>query len=424
MPLTLPFALDEQLTLRAVQSDADAEKVIAINDEIHDSEAGDIVRRWLLEGHPNTSRGDWLFIEDETKGQAAATLSLIPMTWCYGGQPLPVAELGFVATRPDYRGRGLQRALSDVFDRMALDRGYALAAIEGIPGFYGQFGYEYAVPLLGGFDLTYEQVPVVEVDEAGYATRRARPEDVPALQLLYDASIAGLDLAASRDRELWTYQLAVPEEITFYASTTVIERAGRVVGYVRWTDDDWTDRLRILELAVDDGPGALERVVVALNFARERGRCADKRGLKLQLPACHPALAVARHLGGADTGYYGWQMKVLDPVRYMRAIGPALEGRLARSVLAGHSGALVFDFYRSRLVLRFEVGRLVEAKSTLNEEPADARMSLKQATQLWLGWRGREALEAWHPDFWTREQARHLLDVLFPKARAYIYMPY
>jgi hypothetical protein len=51
-------------------------------------------------------------------------------------------------------------------------------------------------------------------------------------------------------------------------------------------------------------------------------------------------------------------------------------------------------------------------------------MSLKQATQLWLGWRGREAMEAWYPDFWTREHARHLLDVLFPKARAYIYMPY
>jgi hypothetical protein len=346
------------------------------------------------------------------------------MTWCYGGQPLPVAELGFVATRPDYRRRGLQRALSDAFDRMALDRGYALAAIEGIPGFYGQFGYEYAVPLLGGFSLAYEQVPDLDGGKTGYVTRRATTQDVPALQLLYDASIACLGLAALRDGELWRYQLAVPEGITFYASTTVIERASRVVGYVRWTDDDWTDRLRILELAVEEGPDARERIMVALRFACERGRSADKRGLKLNLPACHPATSVARYLGGVDTGYYGWQMRVLDPVGCVQAIRPALERRLASSVLAGYSGALVFDFFRSRLVLRFELGRLVEADAISDEEQSDARMSLKQATQLWLGWRGREALEAWYPDFSTREQARHLLDVLFPKARAYIYMPY
>jgi hypothetical protein len=51
-------------------------------------------------------------------------------------------------------------------------------------------------------------------------------------------------------------------------------------------------------------------------------------------------------------------------------------------------------------------------------------MSLNQATQLWLGWRGREALEDWYPDFSTKEPSRLLLDVLFPKAWAYIYMPY
>jgi hypothetical protein len=55
---------------------------------------------------------------------------------------------------------------------------------------------------------------------------------------------------------------------------------------------------------------------------------------------------------------------------------------------------------------------------------ADVRATFKQATQLWLGWRGREALEEWYPDFWSRDGARHLLDVLFPETRAYIYTPY
>jgi predicted N-acetyltransferase YhbS len=433
--LTLPQSLGDGLVLRAVESDGDAEKVIAINTEMHGAEVGGILRHWLFEGHPTMARGDWLFVDDERSDQAAATLSLMPVTWRYGGHPLPVAEMGFVATRPGYRRRGLQRVLAEAFDQMALSRHYALAAIEGIPGFYGQFGYEYAVPLVGGCDLEFEQIPegsgpaTVEgkLDGLQYVTRRATPADAGLLQAFYDASIAELDVAGLRDASLWAHQLAVPQEITFYGTTTMLEESGRVVGYVRWNDDEWSERLRVLELAVEAGPRARERILAALRFARDRGQSRDKSGLRLQLPAEHPAVTVARYLGGADRGYYGWQMKVLEPVAFMWGIKPALETRLARSLWTDYSGALVFNLYRSWLVLRFEDGRLVEVSrlaGAAGDLQADARMQLKQAAQLWLGWRGRDALERWYPDFRTRDGARHLLDVLFPQARAYIFIPY
>lgn len=416
-----PRSLGDGLTLRAVETDADAAKVIAINAEVHGE--GDIVRHWLMEGHPVIFREGWLYVEDQATGQAVATLCLIPMTWRYGNQPLPVAELGFVSTLPGYRGRGLQRVLSDAFDQLALERGYALAAIEGIPGFYGQFGYEYAVPLNSAFDLDFDQVPDGPAP-SGHVVRPATLADVPALQGLYDTSIAPLDVAALRDAALWRHQLAAPQEITFYARTSVIECGGRAVGYLRWGDDGWSDRLLVSELAVDNGPGVRERMLVALRFARDQGQARDKSGIRLRLPADHSAVTVARYLGAADRRHYGWQMRVLDPVGLMRAIGPALEARLAGSLLAGYSGSLVFNLYRSRLALRFEEGRLVEVSLPAGEVQADAGMGLKQATQLWLGWRDREALEEWYPDFWSRDAARHVLDVLFPRARAHIYMPY
>lgn len=432
MTPTLPDILDDHLILRAVQTDADAEKVIELNAQVHGADEGEIVRYWLYHGHPAMQREDWLFIEDESTGQAAATLSLMATTWSYGTHPLPVAELGFVATNPDYRRRGLQRALSDAFDELARERGYTLAAIEGIPGFYGQFGYEYAIPLVGGFNLDFEHVPegpsLRETDGTheggGFRFRRAIPIDVPSLQRLYDISIADLDIAAVRDRALWTYQISAPENIVFYPPTTTMEQAHQIVGYMRWTDDDWTDRLRILELAVVGGPGARERFLMALRFARDRGLDAGKRGLTLQLPANHPVVGFARYLGPLNGGNYGWQMKVLDTLSFMQAIRPALEARLSGSLLAEYSGALVFELYRSRLELRFEDGSLIDVTAPERLDDADARMSLNQATQLWLGWRGREALEDWYPDFSTKEPSRLLLDVLFPKAWAYIYMPY
>jgi hypothetical protein len=115
---------------------------------------------------------------------------------------------------------------------------------------------------------------------------------------------------------------------------------------------------------------------------------------------------------------------VLDPVGFMQLIGSALERRLEASLLAETSASLVFDLYRSRLRLRFKRGELIEIDQTGDNVEADAGMTLKQATQLWLGWRGRQELEAWYPDFWTREHARQWIDVLFPEARACIYMPY
>jgi predicted N-acetyltransferase YhbS len=426
MPSHLPQLLASGLVLRVVESDADAEQVISLNAQIHGAEVGDILRHWMFVGHPTLSRGDWLFVEDPSVGQAVATLSFMPLKWIYGCQTLPVAELGFVATSPDYRRRGLQRALSNAFDQMALDRGFTLAAIEGIPGFYGQFGYEYAIPLVGGYHLEYEQV--VDAPKAiDTVIRRATPADIIALQSLYESSIARLDLAAPRSFELWMHQVTVPQHRAMSGTTTVMEQNGRVVGYVRWSDDDWTDRLRILELAVDDGPGVRERIMMALRFARQRGEAADKRGLTLQLPESHPAVEVARYLGAIDGGHYGWQMKVLNPAAFLHEIKPALETRLDGSVLAGYSGALVFDLYRSCLALRFEAGELLQVNAVTDDAhsvQADARMSLKQATQLWLGWRCRKAMERWYPDVWSRVEAQHLLDVLFPKAQAYIYMPY
>jgi len=423
--MLLPMSIQGGLVLRAVQTDAEAERVAAINGHMHGQDAGDIVQYWLFHGHPTMPRNDWLFVEDESTREVAATLCLMATTWCYGGKSLPVAELGFVGSHPDYRRRGLQRILSDCFDQLALNRGFTLAAIEGIPGFYGQFGYEYAVPLLGGVTLEYDQIPEIEDARPVLSLRPAAPEDELALCALYDASIAGLDLAAQRSPELWHYQLSVPERYTFYPPIEVIEHEGRVVGYFRWSDDEWTDRLRIVELAVNTGPTASACILRALRFALVKGQLVGKRGIALQLPENHPAVECARYLGAINTGYYGWQMKVLDPVRFMSAIGPIMEERLAASLLSGYTGALVFALHgqQRHLALRFQDGRLVNVNTPDGTE-ADARMTAKQATQLWLGWRGREALEDWYPDFSTHTSARHLIDVLFPKSQAYIYMPY
>lgn len=60
---------------------------------------------------------------------------------------MKVAELGCVATLQEYQHQGLQRRLMAEYHERVSEQEYDLCAIEGIPYFYRQFGYEYALPL-------------------------------------------------------------------------------------------------------------------------------------------------------------------------------------------------------------------------------------------------------------------------------------
>ncbi|MBN1318435.1 MAG: GNAT family N-acetyltransferase, partial [Anaerolineales bacterium] len=163
----IPQDIGNGLTIKACESDQDIELIVALNAEMHGENEAKTVQYWLNTGHPQITPEGWLYVQDEKTGLAAATLCLIPLTWRYGPVPLAAAELGFVATRPAFQKQGLQRALSGAFDRIALANGYTLAGIEGIPYFYRQFGYEYAVPMDDGmhncrYTFVLEQIPPAE----------------------------------------------------------------------------------------------------------------------------------------------------------------------------------------------------------------------------------------------------------------------
>ena len=70
------------------------------------------------------------FFAVKHKGRIVACANLIPLEWCLSGIPLKVAELGCVATLPEYRRRGLQRRLMEEYHKRVLKKGYDLSAIE------------------------------------------------------------------------------------------------------------------------------------------------------------------------------------------------------------------------------------------------------------------------------------------------------
>lgn len=423
----IPQELGNDLVLRACASKEHIEKVAALNAEVHGKDEGAAVRRWLLQGHPQLPVEGWLFVEDKSTGEAVATLSLMPLTWRLGKVSLPVAEMGFVASRPAYRRRGLQRALSAAFDRVALANHFTLAAIEGIPFFYRQFGYEYALPLFDSrYTLPLDKIPAGDL--ASLEIRPAELKDLACLMGFYQEATASLSITTERSEAMWRYYLGLPTGIPFRLDLHLLWLDGECVGYVALMPSSWVNRLNIMELAVTDNlpPGATRReaILAALSFAGRQAEAGGYESVGLQLPARHPACVIVRYMGIREERLYGWQMKVLDPVAFLNAIRPTLEDRLAHSVLRGSSGELNFDLYRQKVGLQLEAGQVRAAPLALE---AETHVSLPPlvATQLCLGWRSFSALDDWHQDVGAREEKRHLLDVLFPALdQVHIYLGY
>jgi hypothetical protein len=114
---------------------------------------------------------------------------------------------------------------------------------------------------------------------------------------------------------------------------------------------------------------------------------------------------------------YGWYIRVADVPGFLRHIAPALEARLARSTMAGHTGEIKIHEYRSGFRMVFEKGRLAAVEPWKTEEPrSHAGFPPLVFLQLLFGRRSLAELRAAFPDCWAKPETTVLLDALFPKA--------
>lgn len=165
-----------------VENEHDLKQYTALLRSAFPGEGVDVLGKRLYANHPDmTSRNFFTLWDGDLM---VATLNLIPQTWSLGGVTLNVAEMGLVGTHPEYRNRGLQRILNKEFDRRIHEEGYHLAAIEGIPYFYRQFGYEYSVPLDECVAISLDKLP----EHMTTNISPFKPEEIPCAMSFLEAS--------------------------------------------------------------------------------------------------------------------------------------------------------------------------------------------------------------------------------------------
>lgn len=410
--------LSDGLILRQVHSEADIEQCDAFNATIHGEELAGTVAT-MIRQHPHITPEDWFIVVDEQTGQIASSLNLLTWRWRFADVELKAGEVGFVGTLPEYRGRGLVRALMAYHHERLLAGGYDVSHIQGIPYFYKQFGYEYAMPLEGGWSIELRQIP--EGVGEGFQFRRAAVADIPLLAHTYEQAASRLVVTTIRDEGDWRYLIEDGSGTELGREYWVLlDERGAFAGYWATMLRGFGPELKICEAS--DLP--VEAAWAVLQHGKTLAQAREMPFIRLMLHESSSLVQLARSHQAADLGTYAWQVRLPDVPRIFRKLGPVFEQRLANSPYAGLTQKLVINLYREAISLRFERGKLAEVEGLPGLPDGAIRVPPLQLPVIVFGYRSLAEMEAAHHDLLITRQHRYLMETLFPKVESYLYTMY
>jgi hypothetical protein len=430
MQYALPRDLGNGLVLRVATPD-DAEPLAQLNGNVFGREhfdelAAAYTRHMASESHPVIGPSNVLLVEDTRVGKIISTMCLIPQTWTYAGIPFEVGRPEMAATDPEYRNRGLVREQFKTIHALSDAMGHLVQGITGINWYYRQFEYEYALDLSGGRLCHFASVPALKEGETDpYRLRAMTPDDIPFAAPLYDRACARSLVACPRPEWLWRFFLDdSPLARAYRLPFQIIETAdGRAVGYLDSSHEIWQDVIVVGEIAAAEGQSLRALMPTVLRWMKAHGEAEGAQqnktvtAIHFALGRAHPVFDAIPELLPKTRLPYGWYIRVPDVPRFIRHIAPALEARLARSTMAGHSGELKISEYRRGFKIVFENGTIANAEAwqPTVDERGDCGFPPLVFLQLLFGRAAIMELREFFPDVWANDEPTVLLDALFPK---------
>jgi hypothetical protein len=420
---TTTYNLGDDLRLRFATVN-DIEALAQFNGRIHGSP---FVAQWTREfaspAHPTCGPDNVTLVEDVRSGQIVSSICLIPQTWTFDGIPFPVGRPEAVGTDPAYRRRGLVRAQFDVLHAKSDAAGHLAQGITGIPWYYRQFGYEYAVDLDGG-RCVYPSLIATSKDGENetYRFRQATLDDLPLVVELYDRDCARSLVACPRSGAEWKRTIfdVAPESASYHALYIIETGEDRAVGAIRTSHElSWRGMFPVRIFSVIEGQSLRAVLPAALRWLKseaEQVASAQQKPLPMlhfELGEQHPIFEAAPELFHKTTPSYAWYMRVADVPKFINHVAPVLEKRLAQSALKGFLGEIKVTECVRGFTLNIERGR-IRAEAWSPDDRANAMFSPYTFLQLLFGRRSLNDLRYMFPDCWAEDEATIVFETLFP----------
>ena len=272
--------------------------------------------------------------------RVVSTATLLDETLVLDGTPIPTGQVELVATDRAYEGRGLVRALMAWAHERSAARGHLAQVMLGIPYFYRQFGYAYAMPINPTLPLVTPppEVPGSAPDSGGgpHEVRRATAADIPAMARLQAGAQAGAGLRMTHSDACWRWLVARDG-----TSEWIVERAGVPVATGRTTPPDEGTVLGEIAAVDEAAVYALVRGTAAESIVTRPGTFVD---------------ALTTYLGDDQAHLDEYYARVPDVVALLEHLRPVLGARLRASEYAGDEGEAVVSFFRSHVRIPYAHG--------------------------------------------------------------------
>ncbi|MFW9921612.1 MAG: hypothetical protein ACFFED_18570, partial [Candidatus Thorarchaeota archaeon] len=324
-------------------------------------------------------------------------------------------------TREQYRHQGLVREINKAYDERAEEIKPVLQAVAGIPYFYRELDYEYAVPMESGFYIASSLIP--NLPEGRNETISIRKTDSTSFPEWLDFRknhlprrtwLKGL---GEEDFDYHSFDECKPRNEAF--TFCLVEDSGEVVGvfYYMWSEEDYLEvgELYLLDCKYADGVlRHLKKLAASLGDVPFEIRPPNQPDLYEYLKA---------RSRSAPVGAYMWYVKIPSISRFLLTIKEHIHERLQHTEFDRYSGALTLTNYKEGFSLQFEDGHLVDIQSDSSkdyEEYYDLRLPKGPLTKLLMGCSTFDELKQYDPDVACKSVKRPLVRALFPKLKASI----
>lgn len=377
-------------------------------------EVGPIVEK-LFTYHPDFPVSDHFLIMDTKKNQVVSYFCLSRSTCVLNGTKFTVGAMEVVCTLPEYRHRGLIRRLNELFEKRAEEYKLPLLVIIGIPFFYRNLGYEYALTFNGTITVPTEVIPQLKKGEE-------EPIVVEEItERTFNHYLKGrehhnsyLDFYRQLSSEEYAYlthgKLGDDSAYRFFVLKEGTSVVGSFMLSIGW------GFIEVNELWIDN----LAHVPSLLRFLKDVSK---RRRLPLRIyepsrPALKPVLeGWTRSKFGRP---YAWMVRIPSVKRFLDTITPVLNLRLAQSDFRKISDTLRISWYRAAIEIVIKNGKVKKITEIPCKEikENDAAVPFPVIYQLFMGYKTLDELQEIYPDAGGRGAKLTLVQTLFPKIRA------
>jgi hypothetical protein len=267
-----------------------------------------------------------------------------------------------------------------------------------------------------------------EGEHEPYNVRPASDEDLHFIMELYEHAMTRYLVSSVRDEATWRCDLRGRHEksLTRMELRIIETPEGEPVGFLAHHSFLWGPVMPVHQYELKPGASWVAVTPSVLRYLGKVGAEYEARDKKeefgafmFQLGEEHPVYDVMPSKLPRKPPPWLYYMRVPDLPAFVRHIAPVLERRLSASTLAGHTGELKLNFYKSTLKLTLDKGKLASAEPYTPEHQEDGDIFFPNLTFLHLlfGHLELEELERVYGDCWVKaeDEQRLLLKVLFPR---------